>query len=76
MRLRDWREAQMLTQQALAKNLGCAQATVHRWETGHRRPHPHQMIRIVAITGGAVTANDFYDLPVPPAAELEREVAA
>jgi antitoxin CcdA len=45
------------------RRLGVSKATVSRYASGARIPSPAVMRRIVAETKGAVTANDFYDLP-------------
>jgi len=34
--------------------------TVYRWLRGERIPAPGYMARIIDLTDGAVTANDFY----------------
>jgi antitoxin CcdA len=45
------------------RRLGVSKASVSRYASGARIPSPAVMRRIVAETEGAVTANDFYDLP-------------
>jgi transcriptional regulator with XRE-family HTH domain len=59
MKLKDWRLHNSLTQQQAAEMLGFAQSAVARYEAG-RVPRPSQMQKIIAVTAGAVTANDFF----------------
>ncbi len=46
-----------------AFELDVACETVRRYVAGTRVPVPTVMRRIVTLTGGAVTPNDFYDMP-------------
>lgn len=39
---------------------------VRKWRFGVRVPRPKHMAAIAAITGGAVTANDFMSVPAQP----------
>lgn len=55
------------------RRLGVSPAAVARYAAGKRIPAPDVMRRIVVETDGAVTPNDFYDLP-PVAAEAPRTV--
>ena len=41
---------------------------VYKYQTGKRIPRKSIIQKITLITGGAVTANDFYNLP--PSSEL------
>lgn len=45
------------------RRLGVSGAAVARYAAGKRIPAPDVMRRIVVETEGAVTPNDFYDLP-------------
>ncbi len=51
--LKAYRLAQQppLSQAALAKHLGTSKASVSRWETGERKPEPHEVPRISERTG-------------------------
>jgi putative transcriptional regulator len=40
VRIRELREASVLSQEALARNVGVALRTVARWESGVSRPSP------------------------------------
>lgn len=62
MNLKEYREKTGMTQAAFAKQIGCSQHSVSRYEVGLSRPTPKVMSRIVTVTGGAVTPNDFYDV--------------
>lgn len=63
MKLSEWRKARGLSQQQVADLLKIGQSRVHRIENGQVMPRPPTVIAIIEMTGGAVTANDFYDLP-------------
>lgn len=63
MKLANWRKHKGLTQEQVALALGVAPPTVSSWEIGGKRPGAVSMRRIFDLTEGAVTANDFYDLP-------------
>lgn len=76
MKLKAWRKEQSLTQVALAEKLCCSQTTISLIEAdsgGERAgqiPDRGLMVRIYRETRGAVTPNDFYDLPDLDTAEL------
>jgi antitoxin CcdA len=56
------------------RRLGVTKASISRYASGERIPTPEVMRRIVAETNGAVTANDFYDLPEVPGPRQSRTV--
>lgn len=69
MRLGDWLRKEGRTHKRFAHELGCWRSQVERWAVEptnprHAVPRPATMIRIFEITGGEVTPNDFYDLPL------------
>lgn len=67
MKLADFLSATGTTHTAFAATIGVSQASVSRYAAGLRVPGPEQMARIAAVTGGAVRANDFYDVgPADP----------
>lgn len=66
MKLREYLSAKTLTANEFGRRIGVSQAAVTRYASGARIPEPKTMRRIVEATGGAVTPNDFYDLPAPP----------
>jgi DNA-binding transcriptional regulator YiaG len=61
--LKAWRTAQAVPVPELAAQIGCARQTWYSWERGTSIPQSDQMVRIVEMTAGQVTPNDFYDLP-------------
>jgi transcriptional regulator with XRE-family HTH domain len=76
MRLAEWRKQEGYDQQQLADALGITQPTVSYLERSPDRaigkpqvPKPDLMRRIWTLTRGAVTPNDFYDLP--PIGQME-----
>lgn len=62
MTLDDYLKASDLTEEAFAKRLSVSQPAVHRYRNG-RIPTPDVMQKIIEATDGAVTANDFFQLP-------------
>lgn len=52
------------TQADFAKAVGASQFAVGKWTRGERIPRPGALARIMAATGGKVTANDFF-APAP-----------
>lgn len=65
-KLKAWREAEGLTQEAAADKLGVVRRTWHMWENGNGVPSEGLMVRLYVLTRGAVEPNDFYDLPLLP----------
>jgi DNA-binding XRE family transcriptional regulator len=84
MRLAEWRKQEGYNQQQLADALGVTQPTISYVERANdpQMPQPDLMRRIYALTRGAVTPNDFYDLPpidqleLPDLAAADRRAAA
>ena len=62
MTLDEWLTRQGMEAKTFAEQVGVDKATVGRWRGGGTVPRPRVMARIVAVTGGAVTANDFMGL--------------
>lgn len=62
-RLRDWREAQGLTQAEAGARFNTTRMTWHRWEAGEMLPNPAQLAAL--YREGVAEPNDFYDLPQP-----------
>ncbi len=60
MTLSEYLQANGLRQEEFAARMGVAQATVSRWCNGlmPRRAH---LLRIIELTGGAVTAEAFLE---------------
>lgn len=59
MNLRDWREAEGLTQEQAAARIGISQGTLSRYESGKQEPSMATVRRIKAATDGKVTAEDW-----------------
>lgn len=59
MDLRRYLDSQEIPVATFATMLGITEQAVHRYLNG-RVPRPDVMRRIIAITAGSVTPNDFY----------------
>lgn len=62
MKLRQWLDIPGNSASRLAEQLGVSLSTITRAAEGVTIPSRKLMPRIVAATGGAVTANDFFGL--------------
>lgn len=58
-RLTRYRQEHDLTLDGFAERISVAKSQVWKWENG-AIPRPAQMQKIIACTGGEVTANDWY----------------
>lgn len=67
MQLRDWLLKQNMTHEAFGALVGgkARRSTVTRWVNGSRIPRRDEMAKIASVTGGEVTAADFYDPGAP-----------
>lgn len=65
MLLADWLKAENLTQKAAARRANIDPRVFHRYVAGTRVPDARAMRALYILTEGAVTANDFYELPEP-----------
>lgn len=68
MKLGPYLELQKLTLGAFGKSIGVTRQAVCRYVAGDRIPDRYTMSKIMAVTRGAVTANDFYNAPSKKAA--------
>lgn len=63
MTLREYALHRDLSKEALAawlaEHVGVSRAGARKWVYGERTPRPQQMLRVMELTGGLVTANDF-----------------
>lgn len=57
--LTDYREGRGLSQDDLAKLIGVTRWTVNRIECGKRKPSIELVGKIVGLSGGQLSANDF-----------------
>ena len=62
MKLKDYMVVHGVGLTEMARLLGVSEVAVSRYRQGARRPSPDVMRRIIRVTKGAVTPNDFYDL--------------
>ena len=63
IKLRQWREANNLSMEEVAERLGVSgRMTIYRYERG-RVPEPDTLQKIIEITEGAVTADDWFEVP-------------
>lgn len=61
MKLSAYRAKESLTLAAMAERVGVGESAMSRYETGSRRPEWSVLARIMEITNGEVTANDFVE---------------
>jgi transcriptional regulator with XRE-family HTH domain len=69
MNLKTYLKNKNLNDSEFAVLINTSQTAVNRYKLGRRTPSPDVMQRIIDVTGGEVTANDWYDLPIAPAPE-------
>ena len=65
MKLSDWLAREGKDLNTLAAELGAPYYTARRVLRHERMPDKGLMKKIVELTGGEVTANDFYELATP-----------
>ena len=63
MSLKEFIETYPGGRAALAKALGRSVEALRLWESGDRTPSSTTMNRIIEISGGALTPNDFFTIP-------------
>ena len=61
MKLQDFLNSQGLTYSEFAVQVGTTGEAVRLWLNGQRTPKRASMKKIVTLTAGVVTANDFFD---------------
>lgn len=59
MKLKDYLKEENITQEKFASDLDVSQGNISMWCNG-MIPRPDMMTKILLITKGKVTANDFY----------------
>lgn len=74
--LADYLEKHPGTDAAFAAAIGVSRQSLHRYKTGERRPEWDVLERILRVTDGAVTPNDFMGRPSSPAARTPGARAA
>lgn len=75
MKLSQYLEANGISQAEFARQVGTTRQNVGRW-VGSVVPRPAEMMRIALLTGGAVTANDFFAEQPAPAPAKKKGAAA
>jgi transcriptional regulator with XRE-family HTH domain len=63
MKLASYLDINGMTDAEFARRIGVGRHTVGRYRLGERFPHPDVLSKIHKETKGAVTANDFANLP-------------
>lgn len=58
--LKKFRESRKQTLEAFASELGASKSMVWKWERGEAIPRAEYMRKIIDISGGAVSPNDWY----------------
>lgn len=76
MRIGEYLTMNGLTQRQMAEALDVHTLTVNRWANSRALPGRKDMVRIFVWTHGAVTPNDFYDLPDLDALQARSHPAA
>lgn len=76
MQLASYLEETGKTPEWLADQVGINPVSVRRYMRGERRPWPWVMSKIMAVTKGLVTPDDFFDpLPEPKKAARKKRPA-
>ena len=60
MKLREFLSENEISEAAFSAQVGVSQVAVHRYVAGQRTPSYEIMLKIMDITDGKVSANDFY----------------
>lgn len=60
MKLQDWMKEKGVRRSEAAEAVEVSVHTLGRYITGQRRPRRNVLERIKRLTGGSVTADDFY----------------
>ena len=66
-KLKTWREERDLSQEQAGRLIGVSAVAFGRYERG-RVPEPEALQKIIDVTNGEVTANDFFEIPTDAAA--------
>ena len=62
MKLSEYLSRTSTPRQDFAETIGVSAETVRRYVAGQRIPEKEIMSKIAAVTGGQVTANDFFGI--------------
>ena len=58
--LTTFRQSRNQTLEAFANDIGAHKGMVWKWENGEAIPRPEYMRKIIDLSGGTVSANDWY----------------
>lgn len=61
--MRTFRQQRRLSMAGAGALVGVPRTTWHGWEVGRRIPGPAYMVELFRVSDGAISPNDFYDLP-------------
>lgn len=67
--LRAWRKSRNISLEALSASLAVSTASLSRIERNEQWPDRAIVERVIQMTEGEVTANDFVDMPSPAEAQ-------
>lgn len=70
MKIRSYLKSNKITQAEFAALVGTSAQAISCFCLGQRIPRPDVMRKIFDATNGAVTPNDFFDLPVNAASDV------
>jgi len=60
-KLKTWRKKKGLSVYAVAKKLGVSPSAISNWETGIRHPHKKYWKKLIELTDGELTFEDFLE---------------
>ena len=75
-KLKAWREKYGISQEELARQLGITQQAVANWELGIRHPKKRFWKKLISLTNGEITLDDFLELGSTEDLVLPRKTAA
>jgi transcriptional regulator with XRE-family HTH domain len=61
MQLKTYLSENSVSLSEFARLVGASEGGIRKWLTGERVPRPEAVRKIQEVTGGAVTANDFFE---------------
>lgn len=62
MTLKEWLTQNNMTLAAASQAINCSTHAMRKWFTGERTPRPQYQKKIMALTNGLVTPNDWIKL--------------
>lgn len=61
MTLKQWLSKNEIRPETACRHLGCTIFAFRKWLTGERVPRPRMQAKIMKMTAGAVSANDWIE---------------